>query len=300
MIFNFKTFMLVLILGMSGPLTALAQQTDFNQKIDEADDAYQNAFFDLSLELINAIPKNELSNDQLIRIYFLKGSILMALGNQPEAEQNFQQILALNPDYELKGPVSPKIKKFFATEKERAKKIISFTLRDRVVVLQDAGTILELTTAITNLVVKLHVLLPNEAGLKDDHVFNMTQNSNGYITEIPLSFSPTLAKQPSLSYYLEVTTKSGADFKVGSLLEPKNISLVTAGVYNLGNNQSGVDPLSEPLPPDNSKKKKLGLGLGLGIGGAAIVAGVITAIVLTNRHDNTKSYGTLKLTVEAE
>ncbi len=307
MINNSKIYLIALFLvyGLFSPPALLADEN--TDALQAAQNAYLNADYEQAMSILDSVNIDTLTADKQINAYYLKGTIFTALGDTPQAERNFQQILAINPGWQPPNNVSPKIRRFFATEKERAGKILAFTLRDRVVVLNDADTFFELTTNITNLKVELHILVDGEHGIPQEHTFPMNQNSNGYICAVPASYSSVLAKENTLSYYLTVVTKSGALFKIGSQLAPKSITIITPAAIPQINNDQAFNPLvAAPSPEDEkekARKKKLAIGLGVGLGGGLLVGAIVTtAVILATRSNdnNTENLGSLSLTIRTK
>ncbi len=272
--------------------------------LNSALEAYQNADYERALAILDGFDVGALPIEQQTKVYYLKGTIYTALGDTPLAERNFQQILAIDPNWPPPDNVSPKMKRFFTTEKERATKILAFSLRDRVVVLQDADTFFELTTNITNLKVELHIITQGANGIPQEETFAMSPNSNGYVLAVPASYSELLSRESTLSYYLTVVTKSGALFKVGTSIEPKSITIITPRAFphmEQAIAQSN-NALLTPPPEDREKqkKKRLAIGLGVGIGATVLTAAIVTTVVIlaTRSKNDQNNVGSMTLQVE--
>jgi hypothetical protein len=100
-------------------LCALLQATA--PAIDDVVRLYRDARFGEALQLLDKLGQEDLNRRQKIEVQLYFGLNFLALGNEQRAQQAFQGLLDLDPDYQMPTFTSPSARGFFAKVKSSYK-----------------------------------------------------------------------------------------------------------------------------------------------------------------------------------
>lgn len=104
------------LLGTSSPVLAASPS------LAQAQQLYQDQKYKKVLPLLKKALREDPTPREQVDIYELMAMTHVVFGRTAKAREAFEQVLELNPDYEIPANASPKIRKAFRQAQKRAKK----------------------------------------------------------------------------------------------------------------------------------------------------------------------------------